>query len=77
MHKFMKENTVLEQSSSAWAHVYKIRGIVTLPSTYPHPAIKLELKFYFDSYMQLYFHQRFDFHTNTWFLAISSRDESN
>lgn len=44
MHKFMTENTVLEQSSFAWVHVYKIKGIVTLLSTYPHPAIKSELK---------------------------------
>lgn len=44
MHKFMTENTVLEQSSLAWVHVYKIKGFVTLLSTYPQPGIKSDLK---------------------------------
>lgn len=47
MHKFMTEKTVLEQSSSAWVHVYKIIGIVTLPCMHPHPAIKSDLKILF------------------------------
>lgn len=74
MHKFMTENTILEQSSCAWVHVFKIKGIVTLPSAYPQPAIKLDPHIL--TATQLYIHQGFDFPINTWFLAISSRDES-
>lgn len=40
MHKFMRENSILEQSSCAWVYVFKIKGIVTLPSAYPQPEIK-------------------------------------
>lgn len=40
MHKFTTEDTILEQSSCAWVRVFKIKGIVTLTSAHPQPAIK-------------------------------------